>query len=273
MSQRALHPDHTFSGPAFLRHRCEAAEPRANVVFVHGLGESGLCFEKIWNDPLLAPYRLFSWDLPGYGKSAWTESPTTIPEHAEFLRERLEETLSGDPLDTLLVGHSMGGVIGQFLCESETESEAKLVDRLVNVEGNLSLSDCTLSARAAGQSLEVWCRVGQQEAADVLYLEGVHELASRTYYASLKVCDPRVLHQNSCELVELSRGEQLAQRMGRLTIPRDYVYGDPGGTGTHSRGLLHEAGVAAHGVSHSGHWPFIDHPDQFLKVLISIFEG
>lgn len=270
MSGLSPHPDQAISGTAFLRHRCDSAQPLANLVFVHGLGESGLCFERIWNDARLAPYRLFSWDLPGYGKSAWTESPTTIPQHAEFLEERLRATLAEDPLDTILVGHSMGGVIGQLLCEAEATRDTRLVDRLVNVEGNLSLSDCTLSARAAAQSLEVWCRGGHSEAADVLYLEGMHEPASRTYYASLKLCDPRTLHLNSCELVELSRAEELGARLGQLAIPRDYVYGDPGGTGTHSRGLLHEAGVAAHPVTHSGHWPFVDHPDEFLEVLISI---
>ncbi len=259
---------HATDGSAFLRCRSAASERLGTLVLIHGLGESGLCFERIWSAESLASWDLLCWDLLGYGKSSWPAAALALDDHARFLRARLRAahesgTLAGP---VVLVGHSMGGVIATLMCEQRGADDAPL-DGVVNVEGNVSLSDCTLSATAAAQSAEVWCRNGQNEAADVLYLEGVEELASRTYYASLKLCDPRTFHLNSRELVDLSRREELALRQAATGVACSYVYGDPGGTGSHSRSLLHDAGIPVHGVRHSGHWPFVDHPDEFLEIL------
>ena len=261
-----------FSGRAFLRRKEAVGAPKATLVLVHGLGESGLCFERIWNDARLAPYTILSWDLPGYGKSAWAERPFSIQQHADFVRQQLDATPRASGVPTVLVGHSMGGVIGQYLCEDQKSDTGRLVDRLINVEGNISMSDCTQSAVAAAQSVKGWCARGQDDMADVLYLEGVKELPSRTYYASVKMCDPATFHLNATELVDLSRREELAERLGKLDVETHYVLGDPGGAGTHSQGLLRDAGVPVHGVSHSGHWPFVDNPEEFLSVLLNCLD-
>ena len=281
----SLPPAHRFNDSrdgAFLRERPSRGEPAATLVLVHGLGESGLCFEAIWHAQRLQSYRLLAWDLPGYGKSAWAERPLTLAEHARFVAERVAEENRRRPWScpTVLVGHSLGGVVGLLLCEqlagttpaSAPSAAWKGPDLFVNVEGNVSLSDCTFSSRAATHSLEGWCDGGLRDLADELYLEGVQEPSLRTYHASILMCDPATFHANARELVELSRAEGMAQRLAALDVPVEYVYGEPSGTGRHSRDLLSAAGVPCHRVRHSGHWPFIDHPDEFSELLASLIE-
>ena len=45
------------------------------VLWIHGLGESGLCFERLLARPDLADWQHVVADLPGYGRTAWPTAP------------------------------------------------------------------------------------------------------------------------------------------------------------------------------------------------------
>ena len=238
---------------------------RAQIVYVHGLGESSLSFESMMRDRRFDDVTHLAPDLPGYGRSPWTETPLTLKEHGERLRLWLEDVvLDNERLDrVVLVGHSMGGVIGQQLAARLEQAGEHRLTALINVEGNISRDDCTASMTASRCELGDFLAHGFDSLIDELYEAGRTDSSFRGYYASARFCDPRAFHLNSRELVELSLSETLAHQMGALAIPSVYLCGEPGGTGKHSQQLLSEAGVEIRSVSPAGHWPFLDQHEAF----------
>ena len=55
------------------------------LLYIHGLGESGLCFEHIITHENLADWRHVVPDLPGYGRSRSQNGPFSLDAHAEWL--------------------------------------------------------------------------------------------------------------------------------------------------------------------------------------------
>lgn len=87
----------------------ESAGTGRPVLFIHGNSMSGLCFEKQFNSPLGAQYRLVALDLPGHGESGPASDPQsgyTLPAYATMVAE-FAKSLEID--DAVLVGWSLGG--------------------------------------------------------------------------------------------------------------------------------------------------------------------
>ena len=238
-----------------------APEAAGAILYIHGLGESALCFERLMADPRLARWEHLAVDLEGYGKSMWAAEPLSLDDHA-LLLERLIGRLLPDSV--VVVGHSMGGVIGTLLCERLGSS----VRGFVNVEGNISLPDCGYSSRAVKYSLDDWLAAGFDRVLEAIHHhEGESAEVRRAYGASILMCDPRAYHRNSEELVEISRSETMAPRIAALDAPAVYIHGAPRGTCKRSLELLAKEGIEKVRIESAGHWPFLDQPDGFVEAL------
>lgn len=274
----ALRRRQTQIGMALRERLPENPAPgQAAILWVHGLGESAYCFEDLMAAPELEGWHQLAPDLPGYGKSLWPTDPYVLEGHARTLGRLLDEIDVGR---VVVAGHSMGGVIATHF--------ARLLKRrtagVLNIEGNISLADCTFSGRIAGQPLEPWLETGYAQ-----FLAGIHESATapgpdgapasresaailRGYAASVTLCDPRQLRQNAIDLVEISRRESLAADLAALEIPVLYAYGAPRGTGEHSRSLLRAAGIPLLEIAPAGHWCYLDQPAQFLSGMLDFLD-
>lgn len=238
-----------------------AAGPgRPALLFLHGLGESGLCFEHLCARPDLAPWRLLVPALPGYGRSPWTARPWSLAEQADHLAAWLRDRRTGP---VVAVGHSQGGVTGLLLAERHPD----LVAGLVDVDGNKSRGDCVFSGAASRQTAAAFLAGGFDRLRLLVYRAGADDPAQRGYFAGLRLCDPTLFHANSRELVALSTAEALAGRLAALPCPKLYVAGQPGGACARSRELLAAAGVPTVVLEPSGHWPFIDRVEEFAAGL------
>lgn len=243
----------------------EVGDPAAiggTVLWIHGLGESGLCFEHLLRHPRFGDFHHLCPDLLGYGRSPWPEQPLCLLDHGCQALDIAREVL-GDERPVTLIGHSMGGVIGQFVCEEAPER----IRAFVNVEGNLSLGDCGYSSRAEPFSLSDFEARGYAEVGAQIDATGARDPAHRSYAVSYRLCRPAAFHLNAGELVELSRTERLAARFARLTMPKAFAQGRPDGAPPRSTELLQEQGITPKIFEPAGHWPFIDQPDEFVSWL------
>jgi pimeloyl-ACP methyl ester carboxylesterase len=251
---------HHLHHGVFLREFGAEAGTRT-VLWIHGLGESGLCFERIPARPGLTHWRHLVPDLPGYGRTAWPSTPLSLGDLAALLADLVSDLVGGP---VVVAGHSMGGVVALLLAERF----GSLVRGVVDIDGNKSPDDCAFSSRAAALAPDDFAAGGFDELRDRVYTAGLDDPAQRGYYASLRLANPASYHRNSFELVELSAREDLALRLAALSCPRCYIAGAPGGVCVESRRLLSDARVPVIEISPSGHWPFVDQPDAFAAAVL-----
>lgn len=233
---------------------------RGAILYIHGLGESGLSLEGIATRPELADWRHVVPDLPGYGRSLWPEEPMPLVAVADMLAARLR---SWNAAPAVVLGHSMGGVVATLLGERHPD----VVRAVIDVEGNKSLSDCTYSSRADADAREAFLGDGYRKLLDGIWELGADREPLRGYYASMRFADPRTLWLHSTELVAYSREEAMARRLAALGVPALYVAGVPEGAGPRTLALVEESGVPAAILEPAGHWPFLDQPDGFARAV------
>ncbi len=260
-----------------------AGNPQAKqtLLWIHGLGESGLCFENIARHEKLSAFYHIIPDMPGYGRSFNQDKVLSIEETVTYLSDWLSAC---ETPPVVLIGHSLGGVIGQLLCEKHPEQ----VERFVNIEGNISLGDCSYSKKAKGVGLEEFKRVTFPKMLDEFYLSGCDCRQSsgealRGYYTSCRLCDIDTFYRHSRELTDISETGKLAERLANLKDKKPvYIHGTKDGVCQRSLELLNAAGVKPFSITdddsrrsfvYSGHWPFIDQPDKFAQTLAQLLKS
>jgi pimeloyl-ACP methyl ester carboxylesterase len=160
-----------------------------------------------------------------------------------------------------MVCHSMGGVIAQMVAEQIP------VAGVIDIDGNVSLGDCTFSLQALEYTEAEFVSHGFALLREARYERGVDEPALRGHYAGMRAACPGVIYRNCRDLVELSRSETLAPRLAALATPTLFVAGTPGGICVRSHELLAEHGLRCESIAEAGHWPFIDQPAAFTNVV------
>src|SRR3569832_2804413 len=171
----------------------------AELVWIHGLGESSTSFE-----PVVAKLPQFAHtliDLPGYGRSAWPAEPFGL----EALADHLAAWLKPRPLATL-IGHSMGGVLAVLLAE---RGAARAI---IDIDGNVTRADCTFSAQATAITETEFVDGGFAAIRDTVYRDGVAEAPLRTYHAAMCFAQPRTFYKQATALVALSETGSMAPR-------------------------------------------------------------
>jgi pimeloyl-ACP methyl ester carboxylesterase len=112
----------------------ESPQRRKVALLVHGWSSSWYAMSPLM--PLLRErYRVVAVDLPGYGESPPPPQRATIAGYAELLGELLGQ-LSPEP--AVLVGHSMGGMIGLTLALQRPELIERMVLLCPTISGHLS---------------------------------------------------------------------------------------------------------------------------------------
>ncbi len=232
------------------------AGPR--LVWIHGLGESSTSF-----DPVVAKlpgHEHVLVDMPGYGRAAWPDAPLGLPALADHLATWL-------PPDAVVIGHSMGGVLATLVA---TRTKVR---GIVDIDGNLTIGDCTFSAQAKAYSLEDFVAHGFAAMRAKVYADGATRPELRTYHAAMCFASPHVFHRHACELVELSSGGTLGPALASLSVPSLFVAGVPDGICAESRALLDRLGVRWVGIEPAGHWVYLDQLDGFVSELDRFVRG
>ena len=258
-------------------YRCNALEPgRPAILFLHGLGESGLCFYGALQRPKLQGYNLVIPDLLGCGKSHCdSNNPVDFSFDAHLLRLwQLVESL--DLREITLVGHSMGGDLGTLMCEQNRDGRIR---RFLNLEGNLCRSDMFLSSNAAQFEemglLDNWLRDVLKE--DIV-AKGVGASRSlRSYHASLSLANADAFRCNAVEMNRLNQptpdgATELGRRFLNLDLPKIFCWGEQS-LHASTRVLLEQTQPPNLRFNRAGHWVMLDRPRAFYEFLDGFAEG
>ncbi|NVB81812.1 MAG: alpha/beta hydrolase [Kofleriaceae bacterium] len=230
-----------------LSVRRTGAGPR--IVWIHGLGESSVSFEPVLAK--LPGYEHVLVDMPGYGRATWPDAPLGLPALADHLAAWL-------PADSVVIGHSMGGVLATLIAERTR------VRGVVDIDGNLTRGDCTFSAQAQAYSEDEFVAHGFAAMRAKVYADGATRPELRTYHAAMCFASPQVFHRHACELVEMSSAGTLGAQLAALAVPKLFVAGVPDGICAESRALLDRLGVRWAGIEPAGHWVYLDQLERFV---------
>ncbi|MHC4322386.1 MAG: alpha/beta fold hydrolase, partial [Planctomycetota bacterium] len=123
----------------YIRHN-EISSDRMTLLFLHGLGESGQCFQEVFEDRRFDNCNIIVPDLIGYGKS----SESANGDYGFETRiEKLWKLIEYLKIQNLIViRHSMGGDIATFLCDSDKKNK---IVKFVNIEGGITQFDLFIS--------------------------------------------------------------------------------------------------------------------------------
>jgi pimeloyl-ACP methyl ester carboxylesterase len=261
-------------GWIFVRHE-GLYEDRSVILFIHGLGESGLCFNEAFDSPELKKYALIVPDLLGYGRSSFAyDGDYNRVSQTRRLWKLLDNLGIGS---FSVIGHSMGGDLATFMASSDSAGRIK---GLVNIEGNLTPHDIFFSNKVVSAAergdFPRWFSLDFNEEL-VLKKWGNLWASCRRYYASLQFCRPEAFLANAMEIFQ--KNQPLPGRKECLTgityaglkIPKVFCWGSESlAEGTLE--FLESASLKHRKFEPAFHWPMIDQSQEFYA-FVSGFLG
>ncbi len=258
-------------GDEYLYYRYNEIKPnRKSILFVHGLGDSGLSFEDVFNDQRFDNYNLVVPDFIGYGRSSGAADKKRYSY--DWHVKRLWKLVKKLKLKNLIVvGHSMGGDLTTLLCHSD---KASIIKKYINIEGDITQFDQTISRAAVqahkGGRFDRWFESGLIKR--IVFDNLGHLRSGRLYFASLSFCRPEALLENAIELVARNNkldGEfksEIGKIYSELTIPRVFCYGTDS-LSKETIEFLKQNNLETKAFEGIGHCPMTDCSEEFYSFL------
>jgi len=259
----------------FLRHN-DIAPDKRTLLFVHGLGESGLCFQEVFDDKRFNQFNVLVPDMIGYGKSSRAANGDySFDSQVKRVWKLLEMR---NVSDLVVIGHSIGGDISTLLCTSDKRG---IIKKHVNIEGDITRFDVFISNSAVEAAdrgrFMAWF---QDEFVNNRVYEqwGEKYVSCRRYYASLCFCEPDAFLANARELVEryMSLSGRYGSEIGRIyvsiSIPKVFCCGALS-ISPHTIDFLKENNLEYQVFQDASHWLMIDKAEEFYSFLYTFVSG
>ncbi len=194
----------------------EGASPL--IILLHGMQGAKELFSSLLHAEFLERHELLIPDLPGWGQS--TPSPRCNYSIEEFAK--LVESLaqSSSQNEVIVIGHSLGAMIGTYLLASRVLN----VRGLVSLEGNLRLSDCGASREIAAKTEEEFIAHHLPRMLDELVTSSSPSAKFRL--ESLKRAKPQALYRISHSIVEECRSDRAYKAFVESSVPRLLLIGE-----------------------------------------------
>jgi len=234
------------------------------ILYLEGLGSSKEDFVGAAGVAELQGHSLLAFDFPGCGGSPYPDEATLGMDDLVEITNIVVARLDLD--DFIIIGHSMGGLVGLLYAEKYVER----VKGFVDVEGNLASEDCFFSRKIASRGLDGFTR----EALDRLQ-QGLAASSSRglrEYAKALSSASEKALVAYATSLVDYSDNGNLIPRFVKLGIPKAFVYGSENG-GLSYIPRLRDGGCEVVEIPDSGHLPFYDNPEAYYQVIASFLDS
>jgi pimeloyl-ACP methyl ester carboxylesterase len=236
------------------------------IVFLHGFGSSKEYFRHAFTDPSLTDFSLIAFDLPGSGLSSGDPDFSYGMSDQAALMIRAIDKLAVPRFH--LCTHSMGGLVGIEM----VERIAPRIISFVNLEGNLTLEDCTMTGLIAEYSYESFLRNGRKEFEESLEKGATADPILQSYLRTFRQASSVALHRSAQHAVRDSSNPGLVDRFRSLQTCKCYIYGEKNKGLFPAEKMLVEGGVPVLYVESAGHGMAEENP-QYLYSLIREFIG
>ncbi len=258
----------------FLRHN-ETETDRLTLLFVHGLGESGLCFREVFEDNRFSKYNILVPDMIGYGKSsASADRDYSFGAQVKRIWKLLEVCRVKN---LVAIGHSLGGDLTTLLCASD---KTGMIKKYVSIEGDITQSDLFISYDAVEADkkgrFKSWLEYDFMSKKIYEQL-GQKYISCRRYYASLHLCRPEAFWANAYELVERSNAlpgkykSEIGQIYCSISIPKIFCCGTES-ISPNTIDFLKENNLQYQLFTDASHWLMIDKAEEFYSFLYSFLK-
>ena len=253
----------------YIRHN-EISPGRITLLFLHGLGDCGLCFQEVFEDRHFDKFNIIVPDLIGYGKSSESANGDYgFKSHINKLWKIIEDLKLHD---LIVIGHSMGGDIATLLCASDKKNK---IVKFANIEGNITQFDLFISreaVKAAEEGNFTHWFYDEFMKSKVIEDWGQKYPSCRRYHSSLRNCRTDAFLANAREL--FNRNTKLPEKnkseTGRiycsLSIPKVFCYGTESvSSGTID--FLKENNLEHQVFDNAFHWLMTDKAKVFYSFL------
>ncbi len=233
--------------------------PDMAIIYLHGLGCSKSDFHSMIDQPVLDTHRLVAFDFPGCGGSSYSSDDRLQIDDLVELTRRFVKIV--ELTDFVVVGGSMGGLVGLLLCDRHPE----LAKGFVNVEGNLAPEDCMFSDLVAGHSYEEFA---ERIFPDIKRNLAIEERGGPLRHLEILRADanPLAYFDYSGQTKTYSFSGVLLGMFTSLEIPCLFLYGSDNQQLSYL-GRLSDSSVDVQCIPDAGHFLFYDNPVAYAQSL------
>ena len=239
----------------FIRHN-KIDESKQSIWLLHGFGDSGLAYKEVFDSPLTDMLNVYVVDLPGFGASPINSNYLSIKAQSKLLKGVIE-ALSGDKQKINVVAHSIGGLIGTWVCQN---LEGR-IHYYFNIEGNLTEADSYFSSKPLSF-----------DSADDFAQSFIHEIfekawdneSYRRYYSSLRFANPEAMRNWSLTSQEHIKSNQCGEEFKSLSCQKLYIWGDLD-TSHESQLFIENHNIPNRLYEGVGHWHMIENADELYR--------
>ena len=221
------------------------------LIFLHGWRSNGLVWQNAALKLAKDGFLVYALDLPGFGESALPKNAFTLQDYADIVTQFLKKT--GIKKATL-IGHSFGGRISIMLSATKPE----LVEKVVLVDS----AGLILNRRTALKTIAKLVKPFFKPK----FMKTVREKIYEKIGAEDYVATPE-LRETFLNLIN----EDLTNYLPKIKQPVLLIWGDKDKDAPiEAAALMHQNIKNSKLVTleNTGHFSFLDKPDQFYKELI-----
>ena len=235
------------------------------LVFIHGFGSAKEHFRHAFNTPSLRRFSIVAIDLVGFGESRGPANfGYTMEDQARAMLEVLSELKIGS---FHLCAHSMGGLVAMKMAELEPERIRSLID----IEGNLTMEDCTLSGKVAEFKPEEFDDERRRRFEEELRKANLTDPSFIEYLETFRRASTMALLKSATHTVAES-STPLVDRLARIKNSC-YIYGEKNKGLFPGEKLLQERRVPIFYVRDAGHAMATDNPEELYRIISSFIEA
>ena len=242
----------TLLNLSYLKRRADSLAPW--VVMLHGLQSSSDVFLPLCSKSFLKPFSLLAVDFVGFGHSS---KPSDFSYDLSDQKEVVEDILKKEDIkECVVIGQSMGGMVGCLLLNSPTIK----VSKFACLEGNLRPEDGDFSTTVSEMDFGSF-----EEKYFPSFLDGLSKGngTEKLRFNALNGVPAFVVYRTSRSIAAHARSRELLAAFTSSKIKRSLIRGAQSKFGAMPTGT----NCSEYIIPSSGHFLLLDNPTETFRAI------